>query len=139
MLDDNNEFDRFTGQIAHPKEGYDIPEILAKEVIHILCQLKDKSPEKRIEYLNHTNVDTSLVFYMRHVAAEYMQKEYSIYSYQDIFDIKTNKGRGGATEISAFARYFNLELHLIDFNSEGKLIYRKMSRSDRGFREPVSV
>ncbi|MFQ5728937.1 MAG: hypothetical protein ACE5GN_01070, partial [Waddliaceae bacterium] len=76
VLDDDSEFDRFVDQIAHPKEGYDIPDVLAKDVIHILYKLKGMSQSQRFDYLNHTNVDDSLVFYMRHVAGEFMSKNY---------------------------------------------------------------
>jgi hypothetical protein len=115
ILDNEEAFKKFIKQVAEPKRGYKIPEQRAKEVIHILSQLKtifDKN--RRIEYLNHANIDDSLVFFMRHVAAEYMKNENYATGYGiNLEEIKTNKNKYGGPEVIAFMRYFDLEVHYI--------------------------
>ena len=111
-------FDRFISKVASPQAGYDIPDHLANEVIHILHHMKEMTPAERIDYLNHQNVDHSLIFFMRHVAAEEMRHKDELLSAADVRDIKTNIARYGGPEIGAFNNYFNLEYHNIAKNGQ---------------------
>ncbi|MCB1118744.1 MAG: hypothetical protein KDK65_02150 [Chlamydiia bacterium] len=126
ILDDQHAFDAVVDQIAHPLPGYQIPDTLAQNTVHILYKLKSLSPEGRIHYLNHKNVDDTLIFYMRHVAGEYMSKNFSTYSAADIAAIKSQKTRWGGPESVAFTKYFHLENHTIT-KYRGEWAYKKQS------------
>ncbi|MBS0655005.1 MAG: hypothetical protein JSR46_04450, partial [Verrucomicrobia bacterium] len=130
VLDDDRAFTQFVNKIAVPKKNYEISENYAKETIHILYQLRGKTPEQRIEYLNHVKVDDSLVYFMRHVAAEYMEKEnFGLVEADQLPEIKTNKNKYGGPEVIAFMRYFGLETHYIRKKPNGEMEYQ-YSRGD---------
>lgn len=123
VLDDDQAFETFVKKIAEPG-NYKIPEKLSKETIHILFKLKELDAAGRIDYLNHTHVDDTLVFYMRHVAAEYMEKTgFGLIQSNQLREIKTDKYRYGGPEVIAFIRYFGLETHYITKSHTGEPLY----------------
>jgi hypothetical protein len=113
ILHDPHEFNAFIQKVAQSTTDLNIDAPLAQATINMLYKIRSLSPENRIEYLNHDNVDRTLIFFMRHVAGEFMSRNFSIYDPETIDDIKTNINRYGGPEINAFARYFNLATHLI--------------------------
>lgn len=123
VFSSEDKFNEFIKQIENPKPNYDIPKELSQKAHYALLQLKDKSPEERIQYLNHAAVDDVLIFYMRHVAAEYMRNNFAIYSDNELTEIKKDKNKYGGPEIIAFLKYFDLSRHAVVKKEDGNWYY----------------
>lgn len=122
ILDNEEQFNAFVAKILNPPNvnGHEFPLQpdtiqYANETIHILYQLKNMTPDQRIAYLNHENVDTSLVMFMRHICAGYVQTRWPNHATANFNAIRNNFNHYcGSLEIDAFLRYFQLEKHAID-------------------------
>lgn len=111
VLDNEFEFEYFIDRIANPEQGFE-KNPFQKEAIHILYHLKRKSPAERLDYLNHKVVDETLIYFMRGVAADFMEKK-GWGTPEEREEIRHNIHKYGAQEITAFANYFKLELHRV--------------------------
>lgn len=139
ILNDPKEFDDFIHRIVESTQTIKIPEDLIKGTIFILHHMKALSENERIEYLNHNNVDKTLILYMRHIAADYMEKNFATYTPAEIQDIRTNIHRYGGPEINAFARYFNLATHRIVKNGEGNWVYSYKPKNSNSTIEGINI
>ncbi|MBA3721096.1 MAG: hypothetical protein H0W88_01675 [Parachlamydiaceae bacterium] len=137
---DPQEFDDFIAKIARTQHENNVPKKLVEGTIHILCAMRNQTDAQRIEYLNHVNVDNTLVFYARHVAANYMEKNFTFYTAADLEDIRTNIHRYGGPEVNAFARHFNLAVYTISKRSDtNRWMYIEQLKTDRFARVGIHV
>jgi len=138
VLDDQKKFDQFVKLVGESPKKLGVPEELAVNVLQILRCLKQVSWEQRYDFLNHENVDRNLVFFMRHVAGEMMERHASIYSSQDIAEVKSNIHRFGGPESTFFARYFNLELHLVT-KKGNRWVYQHKEADKNYYENPIDL
>lgn len=122
IFNDPNEFDRFIEKVANSHHEMNVPKDLVENTIHILYHLKSLSNVDRIRYLNHEKVDQTLIYFMRNIAGEFMSKTFGT-SQKDVIDIKTNLQRYGGTEITSFARHFDIAVQNVFKRNDGKWVY----------------
>jgi hypothetical protein len=137
-LDNPTDFREFVDKVAASYRDCDIPQHLVKDTVQILFKLRVRSAQERIDLLNHENIDKTLVLYMRHIAADYMGKNYSFYSKGELKDIRTNMSRYGGPEITAFAKYFNLAVPVI-FHEESHWKYQLQEKGKGYSNNPITI
>ncbi|MDP1836747.1 MAG: hypothetical protein Q8K75_12590 [Chlamydiales bacterium] len=136
-LDNSADFRDFVDKVAASSRDCNIPLHLVKDTIQILFKLKLRSAKERINFLNHENIDRTLVLYMRHIAADYMSKHYSFYSKEELKDIRTNMSRYGGPEVTAFAKHFNLAVPVIFHDGHWK--YQLQEKGKGYSNSPITV
>lgn len=149
ILDNSEAFDAFIQKVydsrslkmmsPHPKVDQ-----LVEKIMGILFHLKNlKVEEKRIDYLNCINVDTTLNFFMRCVAAAQIEKEQESGYYQSLEATHLKKIRleerafGFGAEITAFASYFNLKTCVVkekETLTEKEWVYYEQAKGERSER-----
>lgn len=132
IFNDAGEYDRFVENVAKSPYvfhgdpiGINVDQELAKKTIKILHLLESMDAYQRIDYLNHENVDDTLVSFMRHVAGEYTRDNRIFATEEEINKIKYTH-RSGGSEMDAFMSHFQLTWHSVCKVGEN-WIYRKTS------------
>jgi len=138
ILDDPQKFDQFVRRVGESPQSLGVPVGLAGKVQLILEQLRAMSWDERYVLLNHENVDRDLVFFMRRVAGEMMARHASIYTQKDIEGIKRDIHRFGGPESTFFARYFEVELHLVTKRGN-RWVYQMKEAGKNYYEHPVEL
>lgn len=147
ILDDAIAFDSFILKVV---DSCDLPGLspnpsvpqLVEKTLYILYHLRElKTEEARIDYLNHTQVDRVLIFFMRYVAAAQIEKEQKEGYYQNINpvileEIRQNQyAYGLGVEISAFVSHFALRTSTVieqkTLTGKSQFFYREKPQGKR--------